>query len=156
MAKIGLSGGEALEAKLRELAARVSGKSTLNIGFLEGATASDGTPMANIAAVNEFGAVGAGKSRTVTIPARPFFRNMIAEKNGEWGPALGALLKQDDYDASRALDTLGTGIVGQLQESIRNFSDPPNAPATIAKKGFDKPLIDTGDMSRAVDHEVEP
>jgi hypothetical protein len=156
MAKmIGLSGGGVLEAKLKEYADRLGRKSTLNVGFLEGATAADGTPIAYIAAINEFGAMGAGKNHNVTIPPRPAFRNMIAAKNSEWGPVLGNLLKQEQYDAPRALDTLGTGIAGQLQQSIRDFSDPPNAPSTIAAKGFDKPLIDTGDMVRAVDHEVE-
>jgi hypothetical protein len=42
-----------------------------------------------------------------------------------------------------------------LQQSIRDTNDPPLAQATIARKGFAKPLIDTSVMINSVDYEVE-
>lgn len=56
-----IKGGEALEAYLKALAAKVSKASTLEVGFFENATYPDGEYVAAIAAVNEFGG---------TIPAR--------------------------------------------------------------------------------------
>jgi hypothetical protein len=102
-----------------------------------------------IAAIQEFGAPKAG------IPPRPFFRNMIADKQGEWPSAIAGLLKDNDYDAARALDIAGFAIAGQLKQSIIDTNAPPLSPVTIAKKGFSKPLIDTAHMINSIDHEVE-
>lgn len=94
-------------------------------------------------------------AHTITIPSRPFFRTMIAEKSPAWGNALGGLLKDDGLDAKKALSQMGDAIIGQLQDSILATNDPPNSPATIrAKKGRAKPLIDTGHMWNSVTKEV--
>jgi hypothetical protein len=90
----------------------------------------------------------------ITIPPRPFFRTMIVAKSPGWGKTLGKLLIDGRYSARKALDGMGKVIGDQLQESIRAWTDPPNAPSTIAKKGFNKPLIDSSDMVKSVDHEV--
>ena len=159
MAKFRNSG--ALEAKLREIAAKVRNPGTLRVGFLENATYPDGTSVAMVAAVQEFGSPAQG------IPPRPFFRNMIAEKQASWGRAVAGVLRSTDMDATQALKQVGEGIKGQLQQSIINTNDPPLAPATIAAKskggtsaaklGVDgpaKPLIDTGTMIKSVDWEI--
>ena len=94
-------------------------------------------------------------AHTITIPARPFFRGMIAANKGDWGPQLGKIIKAADYDSSLALGRMGENIKGQLQQSIRDMKSPGNADSTIAKKGFDDPLIDTGHMMNSVDYEVK-
>jgi hypothetical protein len=142
-----LKGGDKLEAALREIAQKVSKPGTLRVGFLENATYPDGTPVATVAAANEFG--------TKRIPARPFFRNMIAAKSDEWAPAIGHLLPQNDYDAPKVLVLAGEAIKGQLQQSIRDTNSPPLSPVTIEKKGFDKPLIDSAVMIMTVGSEVK-
>ena len=86
---------------------------------------------------------------TVKIPARPYFRSMIAKESPHWGDHLGKILVATDYDLDRSLDLMGEEINGELIESIRNFTDPPNAPSTIAKKGYDKPLEHTKTMLRS-------
>jgi hypothetical protein len=192
LANKAFSGGEKLEARLRELSKKIGKKASLNVGFLEGATYPDGKLVAYIASILEFGGTWTVPARTATIyrlvndartgylrngrfvkksasnfetthdveahsftiPPRPFFRSMIKGKSPEWGDALANELKAQDYDVSRALDRLGEGIAGQLRQSIRDTDTPPNAPSTIAKKGFATPLIDTGDMLKSVDHEV--
>lgn len=90
----------------------------------------------------------------VTVPARPFFRNMIDTKAPGWGGKVAKVLKATDYDAKATLDTMGELIQGQLQGSIRDLTSPPLAASTVRAKGFAKPLIDTGTMLRSVDHEV--
>lgn len=148
MAAIGLSGGSALEAKLRQIAERATTSAELRAGFLEGATYANGTSVPTVAAINEFGAPSRG------IPPRPFFRGMIAAESPHWGDDIGKLLVAADYDATQALATMGLEIRDELQASIKAFTDPPNAPSTIAKKGFSQPLIDTGHMWQSVDFEV--
>ena len=143
----GFSGGEKLEAYLRKMAKRVQNPGTLSVGFLEGATYADGTSVPLVAAVDEFGSAHS--------PPRPFFRNMIAEKHGEWGPALGEVLKANDYDARTALGAMGEGIKGQLQQSIADFDSVPLAPSTIRAKGSDKQLVETGHLMNSVDWSLE-
>ena len=187
-----LSGGEKLEAYLKSLADKLGSSGTLNVGFLEGAKYDDGTPVAYIAAVNEFGGTIEAKERqqtiyrsvgkdgtllksgkfvkqsksnyetthkvkahTITIPPRPYFRTMIAAKSGDWGPALGKLLKATDYSTEDSLKMMGEVIRGELQESIADFSSPANAASTVRSKGFDDPLVDTGHMLDSVDFEVK-
>lgn len=144
-----ISGGAKLEAKLEEIARRLRRGAAVKVGFLENATYPDGTKVALIAAIQDFGAPSVG------IPPRPFFRNMVADKQGQWPEALVRLLEQTDYDAERALALMGEGIAGQLRQSIVDTNDPPLKPATIARKGHDKPLIDSGHMLASVDYEVE-
>ena len=141
-------GGAKLDAALRELAAKVAVPATLRVGFLENARYPDGTPVAMIAAINEYG-------RPPTQPPRPFFRNMIRDKQGEWPTAIADLLKANDLDAVKALDLAGAAIAGQLRQSIVDLVSPALAASTIRRKGFDKPLIDTGHMMNSVDHEVK-
>lgn len=147
MAKI--SGGVALEKALAALAKNVTNCAAVEVGFLENATYPDGTPVAMVAAVQEYG------SSTMNIPSRPFFRNMIREKSHEWGPAVAALLNNNDMDARRALEQAGAAIKGQLQEAITNFEGVPLSPKTIAAKGFDKQLIDTAHMLNSVAYQVK-
>lgn len=143
-----LSGGDKLEAYLKELGKKVENSATVEIGFMEDATYEDGTSVAMVAAIQDFGAPAAG------IPPRPFFRNMIQVESGHWGEDLAGLLIDNDYDAEKALDLMGEEIQGELQDSINEFDGVPLAPATIASKGFDKQLIDTAHMFRSVSHRV--
>ncbi|HWE98828.1 MAG TPA: hypothetical protein VG248_03440 [Caulobacteraceae bacterium] len=139
-------GGEKLQAYLKDLAAKVRNPGTLEVGFLEGATYPDGTSVAMVAAVQEFG------SRD--IPPRPFFRNMIRKESGHWGTDVGQVLKANDMDATRALELMGEEIKGELRESIIETNEPPNAPATIKAKGASKPLVDTGHMLNSIGDRV--
>lgn len=139
-------GGDKLDRALAEMARQVNKPASLKVGFLAGATYPDGTSVPLVAALNEFG--------TSRQPARPFFRNMIAQRSPAWPAAVAANLKANNYDAERSLDDVGMAIAGQLQQSIRDLTAPPLSPVTIARKGFAKPLIDTGHMLNSVGYEV--
>jgi hypothetical protein len=141
-------GGGRLEEALRELSRKVAKPASVKVGFLEKSKYPDGTPVAMIAALNEYGVPSRGQ------PPRPFFRRMIAAKQGEWPSAIAGFLRDNDLDAEKALDLAGAAIAGQLRESIRNLTDPPLSPSTIRRKGSAKPLVDTGHMFNSVDHEV--
>lgn len=100
-----------------------------------------------------FSSTHAVGEHTVTIPPRPFFRNCITKNSPSWGDDAAKLLKADP-DTNKVATKMGQLIKGQLQQSITDFDDPGNAPSTIAKKKFDKPLIDSGFMKSRVDYEV--
>jgi hypothetical protein len=144
-----ITGGTKLEAHLKGLAKKLSNAKSVKVGFLEGATYPDGTPVAMVAAIQNFGAPAVG------IPPRPFFSNMVREKGPNWGKSLSEILKAQKMDAAKSLALTGKGIEGQLHQSIVDTNAPPLAKATIAAKGFDKPLVDTGHMLNSINSEVE-
>lgn len=142
-----VTGGDKLERRLAEIAAQLGAGKTLRVGFLEGATYPDGEPVATIAAANEFGRPESNQ------PPRPFFRNAIADNRERWAKGFGVLLQQG-RPVDQALALTGEVIRSDIQGSIRKLTDPPLADYTVAKKGFDKPLIDTSHMLNSVDYEV--
>jgi hypothetical protein len=89
------------------------------------------------------------------IPPRPFFRTMIDQQSGTWGKLMAAALKLNNLDSKKALALMGLKIGEQLQQSINTFSGVPLAQSTIDRKGFDKPLIDSHNMIRAVEFVVD-
>lgn len=141
-----MEGGEKLAKRLAEIASRMSG--SVNVGFMEGATYPDsGIPVAQVAFWNEFG--------TTTIPPRPFFRTMIARESKGWSVLVHRAAKHYDYNGETVLKFMGVKIAEQLQQSIVGWQSPANAPYTVKKKGFNKPLIHTAHMQNSVDFEVK-
>lgn len=138
-----MSTADKLSAALAGIARKMEG--SLEVGFLEGATYPDGTPVAAVAFWNEFG--------TMTAPARPFFRGMIAKESPKW-PAKMAKLAQSGADGEKILALMGEDIDGALKQSINDFSDPPNAQSTIDRKGFNKPLIEKVIMVNSTGYRV--
>ena len=133
---------EALEKYMSDTAV------TLRAGILEEAKYPDGTQVAQVGYIQEYGAPEA------KIPPRPFFRAVINEGKQAWPAILASGVEHYQGDVKSALALLGEQIVGELSQSVRDWNSPPNAPATIAKKGFNKPLIDTGQMANSFSYEV--
>jgi hypothetical protein len=166
-AKVKVIGGKKMTLALASLEKKITNAGVLRVGFLEGsrypprtnarflkAVGSNATPklqpplpIAQAAFWNEFG--------TAHAPARPFFRDTIAKQSKVWADVLAAALKQTDYDGQAALAILGEDMVGDVQRAIATWSAPPNSEFTIKVKGFDKPLVDSGDMQDAVAFEVK-
>jgi hypothetical protein len=136
-----VSGGDKMLNTLDHIRVNLGKGVYLKVGFLN-------PEMATLALFNEFGVPSHNQ------PPRPFFRQMIDTKKGTWGKMYGALLVAFDYDGPRALKGMGEAIAGQLQHSINMFTTPPLAKSTIRAKGFEKPLINTGDMLRSVAFDV--
>jgi hypothetical protein len=120
-----ISGGDRLERYLADLSRKVKSASQLKVGFLEGASYPDGTSVAMVAAINNFGAPSKG------IPPRPFFTKMVKEKSGNWGVQLAELLKRNDYDAHKALALMGEGIKAQLRQAIVDMNEPALSQVTL-------------------------
>ena len=156
-------GGEKTREMLQGIGRRLTNATKVRVGFLAGATYPDGTSVAMVAAIQDFGAPAAG------IPPRPFFRNMIAAKKGGWPDAIRVLLKDNDYDALRTLQQTGEAISGQLRQSIIDTNDPPLAESTLRSRGvpgmvYDpkdsktfgaKPLVRTGHLLNSIEYEVK-
>lgn len=141
-----ISGGAKLEAALRKISEAVTRPATLRVGFLSDASYPNGTNVAMIAAIQNFGGGN--------IPPRPFFSNMVAAKSPEWPKAIGDLLVANDYDVEKTLNITGQAIAGQLRQSVIDTNSPPLAPSTIRRKGHAKVLVDTGHLLQSIDHEI--
>lgn len=144
-----ISGGDKLGPKLRELAAKLT-KGEVRVGFLEKATypSAPGKSTLHVAQVafwNEFG--------TTRAPARPFFRNTVSAKSPAWGEDMAKIAKAVGLDTVKILRLMGERIKDQLVTAITEWP-ADNAPSTEAAKGFNKGLIHTTTMQRAVDYEV--
>lgn len=111
-----------------------------------------------IAIIQEYG--------TEKIPPRPAFRRGMEHALAVNRKQIGAQMKNiaqrilsgRGSEAHRSLLVLLTGIgksaKAKTKEIIRTGDETPNAPATIAKKGFDHPLSETGLLEKHVDYEV--
>jgi hypothetical protein len=121
----GISGGEKAQAYLANLAKAVGQGATLRVGWLENAKYPDGTPVAMVAAIQNFGAPSRG------IPPRPTISKLVADKSDEWGPALAEILKANEWNGAYSLSILGEGMVGQLRQEIVDVSEPALSPVTL-------------------------
>jgi hypothetical protein len=123
----------------------------------------NGATIGEVAIYQEFG--------TIHIPARSFVRRTFFEDQKRiskaavkaFAKATGTISRRKLTDSQaqglidKALGEVAKEAADAMVEKIdtaRNWAKP-NAPRTIAKKGFDLPLIDTGQMRRAVTWRVE-
>ena len=105
----------------------------------------NGLPVTQVAVWNEFG--------TINAPARPFIRQSV--KRGKPEVILKTTMefgKQmlGSCNGEAVLRASGECMKDNVVKEIERGNFVPNAPATIAKKGSDKPLIDTGQMKNSV------
>jgi hypothetical protein len=135
-------------------------KHTLVVGILKGATrdvdegkTGDSVPIAPYAAMMEFG--------TKHVPARPFLRTTLAERQSDWSKTIALLMQENGVkDLTKALNLLGIQMTGDIKAKIMSGAFAPLSPKTIAakeRKGRphpDLPLVDTASMVNAIHHEV--
>ncbi len=104
-----------------------------------------GIGLAGIATVHEFGAVIKGSAfGDIVIPERSFIRSTIDAKQeqiGQLSERLWKLVLDRKISKFVALSRMGIFIKGAIQNTVTTLRAPANAPATIAIKGFDNPLI---------------
>ena len=141
MTTLKIKGGANLESALKAIARKVEKPAKLRVGFLEDATYPNGTNVAMIAAIQNFGAPARG------IPPRPFFSNMVKDQSPGWPKSLEANLKSTGYDATASMEMMGQGIASQLQDAIINTNEPPLSQITVMLRGMkanDPSLVVTG------------
>lgn len=120
------------------------------VGWFETAHYPDGTPVAYVAAIHEHGAG--------PIPARPFMRPAVAENGANWMDLMAQGAKaavNGTMSPVAVLEAVTLKAAGDVGKAIRAVTSPPLKPMTIARKGFDKPLVDTGQMLQSVTGKVE-
>jgi hypothetical protein len=129
------------------------------VGWFPSAKYEDGTPVALVAVVQEFG------SPTKGIPPRPFMRTTAAEKKAEWSRDAHVLSKADvngQLQPGAVLDGLAQKAEGDVRQTISKVLSPPLSERTIQArkrrhskgKASSKPLVDTGIMLNTLTSQV--
>ena len=138
-------GGDKLKAALKK--AEEARRSKVKVGFFSSARYEDGQPVAEVAAIQEFGGGN--------VPERPFFRQAIAIMEDELPGKLAKIINPETMDVSAAdAAKIGEYAAGVVRDRIRDFQDPGNAESTILAKGKDDPLVRSGKMMNSVDYET--
>lgn len=116
---------------------------------------SSGFPTAQIAKWNEEGHKTGGGGIS---PPRPMIRVGAAPKVeklvGETVRNSLTRIVLGDSDWKEELERIGQGAEKILKKEIEDWTTPPNRPLTIKLKGFNDPLIDTGQMLDQVTYRV--
>ena len=148
-------GTERLRATLKDV-----GSKQIRVGFFPEAEYPDGTPVAYVAAIHEFGYPQGN------IPARPFMRPTAEQKKSEWGRQIAGAIRgaiDGKVDITQAFDALGASSAGDIARTISRVTAPPLKKTTLAARQArkktpgvsKKPLVDTGQMIQSVSHVVE-
>lgn len=91
--------------------------------------------------------------KSVVIPPRPFIRNTFDHKLDDWTKYAGELalgIIAGDLSVDDFYKRLGDQVVKDLTAAIKQFDSPKNAPLTVANKGFDDPLVDSGKLRDSI------
>ena len=121
----------------------------VRVGFFEGSKYDDNTYVAQVARWNEFG---------LGVPERPFMRPAVFERKQELNAFLRSEYKKamkEDRDTMKVLRKFGELVVSAIQTQIWSGHYVSNSPATIKRKGRNKPLIDTELMVNSVNYEAK-
>jgi len=142
-------------ANLRDLE-----KKAVKVGFPKGGKPNRGdnnklknytgiSEIASVAFFNEFG--------TRNIPDRPFIRPMFTESKTELYTLKSRLYKQllkGRITVIQYFNLLGLWGKSDIQKRIVRIRTPQNSDRTQQIKGFDNPLIWSGQMKNSVQYEV--
>lgn len=134
-----------------------------SVGWFEESHYPNGTPVALVAATQEFG--------HGPIPPRPFMRPTIAQEKTVWSKGFAdgyrAVLKQR-VTPEQVMEQVAGRAAGDVRKTISDIQEPPLKPATVAarmrRRGLPadkatataaKPLVDTARMLNTLTHQVE-
>ena len=134
--------GKKFMAELNWLANR-----DMHVGFQRGkAVYEDGTDVVDVAMFNEYG--------TSRIPARPFMRQTFEKHKTEYVIAcediFTAMIKGQKVESE--IRKFGKKVKQDIVDEIEGGDFVPNAPSTVRKKGFNKPLYETGLMEKSISY----
>lgn len=141
------------------------GDKTGRVGWFPSAKYPDGTSVATVAAIQEFGAPGKN------IPPRSFMRTTMREKVGKWrelAESGARAIMAGNATTGTVMEGIGLQAQGDIARKITEITSPPLKPATViaranrkdkasggkANSWSIKPLEDTDLMFDTVSHDV--
>lgn len=140
---------------------QAAGRAEIRVGFFPTQRYTDGTPVAYVATVHEYG--------YGPIPPRPFMRPTVTSKKAEWAQnmraALASAMKAMTVSAVTSnFDQVGAAAAADISYTISQVRSPMLKPSTLkarqsrqskkAKTVSIKPLVDTGVLIQAPQYAV--
>lgn len=116
-----------------------------------------GMSIARVARINEFGATIKRDGYTIIIPSRPFMRLAYTNIRSKRQAIQGKIARQiieGKIHSLEAMGQIGLFMEGEIVSAIRDGNWVKNADSTEKRKGFNKPLIASGQMWQAVASKV--
>jgi hypothetical protein len=94
------------------------------------------------------------------IPTRPAIRVgfMAPIKRGSYDKMFAESMQRIAEGKStfkQEYTKIGTKAKADLKKAVADWDTPPNAPFTVAEKGFNNPLIDSGLLYESIDFKVD-
>lgn len=123
----------------------------LRIGFFDGEMHPSGNPVATIALINDVG--------STTNPPRPFMSSGLKSilRSSTYRKMYADQLRKilsGKITPRGAYEEIGKYAVEDLKQLIDDWTNPPNSAKTIAIKGRNDPLVDTGTMMQSVKYKI--
>jgi hypothetical protein len=151
-------GAKKLEKLLNDIDKKVG-----KVGWFDTAKYPNGTSVAYVAAIQEFGVP------EKNIPPRLGMRTTIKLNAGVWRDTTNRLVKKmlkDDLPVDYVFETIGLKAAGDFKKTIKNVVDPPIKEKTIEARQrkyadkkteglLSKPLIDTKILFNSLTNIVE-
>jgi hypothetical protein len=113
-------------------------------GYMSGASYNDGTSLADVASKHERGA---------GVPLRAFITKAFLDNRENWRAGIKRAMAAGK-SVEDALALCGMQMTGDIKRSITGGGWGRNSAKTIRRKGFDRPLVDTGTMLKSPEYEV--
>lgn len=132
----------------------------IKAGVLESAgNGKNGVSIPFYASCNEYGTYGSG-SEWQRIPARPFMGRTADEQKMWRTPITQAVDRiigkaNGTVDVKLELMSVGEKMKKDIKNNIGQNKYTPLAPSTVARKGHNIQLMDTGALYDAIDYEVK-
>lgn len=123
----------------------------VNIGFHHNATYNKSN--SNAKEVKYVAQVAYDNNYGNGVPARPFFTNVV-DGDKDYQRIFEEYIKEG-YPVAQALTFIGIEMQQDIQQEIITLREPPNSPATIARKKSSNPLVDTGHMGDSVTYVIK-
>lgn len=126
-------------------------KPHVQLGVFGGDKDGEPSELLIIALTHEFGSEKKG------IPSRSWLRGGIDAYEAQWQVLRLNLVRAVDagkLTVEQALHILGQQAVADIKTHIRARIPPPLKPATIARKGSDLPLVDSGQFINSITYRV--
>lgn len=98
------------------------------VGFFPGAVYEDGTPVAYVATIQEFGSPENG------IPPRPFMRPTVQDKKGEWSADIAGGMRRvikGQMTADDVLDLVGQAAAADIAKTVAAGDFKALSPITL-------------------------
>lgn len=151
--KVSVSGGDRIMQRIRQLRDELAKRNGVLVGVPKAAGSDeDGTKIAVIAAVQEFG------SADGRIPERSFLRVPLSAEQKRFTETIRRMVPEVVHGTAttrQMLDMVGDQAVGVVQQAISEGIAPANAPSTVKRKGSSTPLVDTGALRQAITYVIE-